>query len=131
LYRCIAGYNHRQFVIFIFVCMTVMAMFLYASFVYVEMFFSREYLLDSAVLGAIFSSFPAVWSLCLLNALSFAWGIWLLHDQLTTVANGGRSKGFFPQAAMRGRLSTRQRLSNLTEFLLRDQLPQRYSVYPA
>jgi hypothetical protein len=131
LYRCVASHNHRQFVIFVIVCMTVMAMFLYASFVYIETFFSREYLLDWAVLGAIFSSFPAVWSLSLLNALSFAWGTWLLHDQLSTVANGGRCKGFLPRGAMQNRLSIRQRLSNITEFLLRGHQPRRYNVYPA
>jgi hypothetical protein len=112
--------------------MTVMAMFLYASFVYVETFFSREYMLDWAVIGAIFSSFPAVWSLFLLNALSFAWGIWLLHDQLTTVSNGGRlSKVFWPRGAMHNRLSARQRLSNLTGFLLHNQQPRLPVIYPA
>jgi len=133
LYRCIAANNHRQFVLFILVCMTVMAMFLYASFVYIETFFSREYLLDTVVLGAIFSSFPATWSICLLNAMSFAWGIWLVHDQLATVANGGRSTRsyFWQRGTMQNPLTTRQRVLNIIRFLLQGQQPLQYNVYPA
>ena len=115
LYRCIAVYNHRLFVLLILSVLTAMLTFQYVALCYIQSQFPGKQW-SWQLVNAIFHNEPMLWSAMVANALSVLWGVTLLNFQLKVVSKGQTT--FFQPQRGRTQFTTMQRFWNILLFLI-------------